>query len=256
MLVPECIALLMLKRKENYRSCNLDCAATLRLNPRNVKAYYRSAQACLALDKIPEAEDACQRGLDVDASNAALKALATRIADRKARLEELDRKRREREQRLTLEKSCLAAALRQRGIKIRESKGGGPDMEDAVFKLANPVDAKSVLSFPVLLLYPTDAQSDLIKAVQERDSLLLHLEEVLPLPWDERGEYRVGDVECYMETATGGLVKVGKKVELGKVLGGGKVEVRDGLVKVNVLPKERVERWIEEVKRRRGSGGN
>jgi len=241
---------------ENYRSCNLDCAATLRLNPRNVKAYYRSAQACLALDKIPEATDACDRGLDVDPSNAALKALATRIADRKARIEELERKRRERERRLALEMSCLAAALTQRGIRLKESKGGGPDMEDAVFRLEDAGDKDSVLRFPVLLLYPMDAQSDLIKAVGEHDTLLLHLEEVLPLPWDEMGEYRVGDVECYMETATGGLVKVGKKVELGKVLGGGKVEVRDGLVRVNVLPKAKVTGWIEEVKKRRGAGGS
>jgi len=237
---------------ENYRSCTLDCAATLRLNPRNVKAYYRSAAACLALDKLAEAEDACQHGLDVDASNAALKTLAARIANRKARLDELARIRREQDDRLALEKNALAAALKKRNVVVKYSKdGAAPDMEDAIFKLADPVDPDSELSFPVLLLYPVDAQSDLIKAVGERDSLVQHLEEVLPLPWDEKGEYRVRDVECYIETSTDGLVKVGKKLGLGKVLGAGKVEVRDGLVKVNVLPKERVVGWIEEFKRRR-----
>src|SRR4051794_23428355 len=41
----------------NYRSCTLDCAATLKLNPKNVKAFYRSSMALLKLDKADEAED-------------------------------------------------------------------------------------------------------------------------------------------------------------------------------------------------------
>ena len=54
-----------------------------------------------------------------------------------------------------------------------------------------------------------------------------------------------------METVTGGLIKWGKKVPLLKVLGGGKVEVVDGIVKVNVVPKSGAAGWIEEVKRRK-----
>ena len=44
-----------------------------------------------------------------------------------------------------------------------------------------------------------------------------------------------------METLTGGLVKVGKKVPPGEVLGGGKVEVVDDLVKLMVVPRGRRE---------------
>ena len=61
----------------------------------------------------------------------------------------------------------------------------------------------------------------------------------------------VNKVEAYMETATGGLIKAGKKMTLGKILGSGKVEVLDGLVKVNIVPKDKASEWIDEFKRRR-----
>lgn len=55
-----------------------------------------------------------------------------------------------------------------------------------------------------------------------------------------------------METVAGGLIKVGKKMSLGKVLGSGKAEVVDGLVTVSVVPKEKTADWIEEFKKRKG----
>lgn len=76
---------------------------------------------------------------------------------------------------------------------------------------------------------------------------------MLPPPWDARGEYGTLDaVECYVETAAGGLIKAGKKVALAKLLGGGNVEVVDGLVRIFVLPKARAGEWIEQFKLRRG----
>jgi tetratricopeptide (TPR) repeat protein len=50
---------------ENYRRVLNDCAKALALDPKCVKAYYRSAKACRFLENIDEAMDACQRGLDV-----------------------------------------------------------------------------------------------------------------------------------------------------------------------------------------------
>lgn len=127
-----------------------------------------------------------------------------------------------------------------------------PEMEDARIQLEEPGDAGSEVRFPVLFLYPLHAQTDFIKAVGEGESVLQHLEYILPLPWDERGEYRVEDVECYMETSVGGLIKVGKKLALVKLLRSGKVEVVDGLVRIYVVPKARAAEWIEEFKKRRG----
>lgn len=108
--------------------------------------------------------------------------------------------------------------------------------------------------FPLLLLYPLHAQSDFIKAFPETDTLAQHLKYIFPLPWDQAAEYRPTKVELYAETGKegGGLVKVGRNVQLLAWVGGGKVVLVDGVVRVNVLLKGKAAGWIEEVKARAG----
>ncbi|KAF1916219.1 TPR repeat protein-like protein [Ampelomyces quisqualis] len=243
-------ALCNLERK-NYRSCIQDCAQTLRLNPSNVKAFYRSGTACLALDKLPEAADACNRGLVLDPSNAPLAALKSKIAARKTYIESVEKARKERETRIAAERVTLQLALKSRNILSR-STDTPPDLEDAEIKLENPLDPSSTLTFPVILLYPTHAQSDFVKAFPEKEKLDEHLDYIFPLPWDKKHEYTTEGVEAYMETSAGGLIKVGKKMSLGKVLGSGKPEVVDGLATISVVPKDRAADWIEEFKKRKG----
>ena len=237
---------------ENYRSCNLDCASTLKLNPRNIKAWYRSASACLALDKIPQAEDACSRGLEIDPNNTALKTLKTKIQKRKEHLEEVDKRRKEREEQAKLEGVALKLALKSRNIPTR-STDKAPELEDATLKLSDPLDASSTLLIPVLLLYPLHAQSDFIKAFEETQSLAQHFEYIFeePMPWDQSHEYISDAVECYIETSVGGLIKAGKKLPLSKILGSGKIEIVDGLVRIYVVPKTRAQEWIEDFKIKR-----
>jgi len=117
--------------------------------------------------------------------------------------------------------------------------------------LEDPLDAASTLLLPVMFLYPVDLQSDLIKQFQESESVGQHLTYIMPLPWDEKHEYTPESVECYVETTAGGLIKVGKKMALLRILNSGKVEVLDGLLKINVLPKDKAASWIETFKQRR-----
>jgi tetratricopeptide (TPR) repeat protein len=241
----------LLTYAENYRSCILDCAQTLRLNPSNVKAFFRSGTACLALDKLAEAADACDRGLDLDPSNAPIKALKTKVASRKAFIESVEKKRREREAKVASERATLKLALKSRNILTRTTDQP-PELEDAAIKLGNAMDPSSTLTFPVIVLYPTESQSDFIKAFSEKEKLGEHLEYIFPLPWDKQCEYTMENVEAYMETSAGGLIKVGKKMSLGKVLGSGKPEVVDGLVSISVVPKDKAAGWIEEFKKRKG----
>lgn len=233
---------------KNNRSCWLDCSAALRLNPRNVKAWYRSARALLAVGRVEEADDACAGGLSVDADNAALRAVGREIV---ARAEEQSRKiEAENRARYAVQRRAafLHAALKARGIKVRRSNRP-PDMGDARLELVpDPEDAKSTLSFPTVILYPTHLESDFIKAFNEKEALMQHFGYVFPLPWDKEGEYSASNVECFMETMTGGLVKVGKKVQLGKVLCLDSVEVVDGVVKIFVVPKAKAETWVKEFK--------
>ncbi|KAI0541084.1 TPR-like protein [Xylaria digitata] len=238
---------------KNYRSCWLDGSAALRLNPKNIKAYYRSARAFLAVDRITEADDACSRGLALDESNNPLKTVARDII---RRAEEIAARQRREAERLAKEKRremLIKAALKAREIRTRAT-AQPPEMEDAGVKLApDPDDPASQLCFPTVLLYPVHLESDFIKAFNETDSLADHLGYVFPLPWDREGAYTLAGVECYMETISGGLIKLGKKVPLLKVLSGGKVEVVDEVVRIFVLPKSQAAGWVEEFKMKKAA---
>jgi hypothetical protein len=119
-----------------------------------------------------------------------------------------------------------------------------------VLRLSDPLDGDSTLIVPVILLYPLHAQSDFIKRFEEGQTLNEHLEYILPLPWDESHEYAAADVECYIETTSGGLVKAGRKLPLLKILSSGKVQIVDGLLTVYVVPKPKAASWIQEFKLR------
>ncbi|KAI0132283.1 hypothetical protein BJ170DRAFT_239792 [Xylariales sp. AK1849] len=237
----------------NYRSCWLDGAAALQLNPKNVKACYRSAKALLAVGRIEEADDACAQGLAIDDGNAALRAVARDIIKRN---EEITAKKNRENQRIAKEKRrelLLKAALKARGIKTRAT-AQPPEMEDAKLQLVpDPDDPTSSPSFPTVLLYPADLESDFIKAFNEQQSLADHLSYVFPLPWDKKGEYTLAGVECYLDTVSGGLIKVGKKAPLLKVLSSDKVEVIDEVVRFFVLPKAKAESWVQEYKRKKAA---
>lgn len=236
---------------QNYRSTTLDCAQALRVNPRNVKAHYRSASALLSLDKLHEALDVCYRGLQIDKENTALKKLLDTIKVKSEALEARDRIRRAEERRKQQERITLRTALAAREIKIRGSEKP-PDLQDATIKLSpDPLSPKSMLEFPVMFLYPLHNQTDLVKAWAEKDAVWQHLSYILPLPWDDKGEYK--EVDCYMDTRTGGLIKVGKKLTLLELLTNGKTEIVDGLIRIYVVPSSRAKEWIEDVKAKKAT---
>ncbi|KAH8804653.1 hypothetical protein F5884DRAFT_796784 [Xylogone sp. PMI_703] len=238
---------------QNYRSATMDCAHALRINPSNIKAYYRSARALLALNKIKEADDACARGLELDPENAALKAIAQEIIKKNNQEQEKKKKELKRLMDERKKEKMLQTALTARGIKTRKT-AQPPEMEDACIALVpDPLSPESSLSFPAILLYPLHLESDFIKAFNETETLGQHLEYILPLPWDTQGAYTPSGVECYMETITGGLVKVGKKVPLLKVLGQGNVEVVDEVVRIFIVPKGKSEEWVAEFKRKKAA---
>ncbi|KAF2157864.1 TPR repeat protein-like protein [Myriangium duriaei CBS 260.36] len=238
---------------KNYGACLRDCAAVVKVNPKNVKAWYRSATACLALDKIDQAEDACARGLAADTSNAALKTLATKILKRKQYLGDLAKARHEREERQQKEEAALKLALSSRNISIRTTSEP-PDMEDAAMSLEEPTNPASTLRIPALLLYPLHEQTDFIKQFAEDESVGQHLQYIMPLPWDEQQIYNPEVVDCYVETTAGGLLKAGKKMALLRILNTGKVQIVDGLLRIYVVPRDKASSWIETFKKRRFRG--
>ncbi|KAF8455282.1 hypothetical protein BDZ91DRAFT_746862 [Kalaharituber pfeilii] len=257
---------------KNYRSVILDCAVALELNDKNTKAYYRSASALMALGRPVEAVEVLNRGVDALGNNikeaAALKALLSR-AD-KAKEEHLAKEKKKADETALKKRreTNVARALKKRGIKVRSSvkemdATSAVDLpDDAKIALENPDDVDSELRFPVAVLYPVHGVSDFVPNWAESESVEVRLGgEVLKerAEWDRSGEYVWGEgkqagkgVECFMETVGGGLVKVGKRVKMGEVLAGGKVEVVDGVVKLLVVPVGRREKWVEEWKKVKG----
>jgi hypothetical protein len=54
----------------------------------------------------------------------------------------------------------------------------------------------------------------------------------------------------FLETKTGGLMKVGRKITLYEALRGDKIVVKDGVVRLLVVPKARTTEFIEGFKKR------
>lgn len=236
---------------ENYRRVINDCKAALQLNHRNVKAWYRSARALFALEKLSETMQCIDNGLQCDPSNSALLALQDQISKKQGRIAEVERVRREREERQKREEQILKIAMIARKIPIKTTPQP-PELEDAALHLADPLDPKSTLHFPTVFLYPLMLQSDFIKAFPENSTLLSQLSMVLaePCPWDLSREYfPQTKVEAYMETKTGGLIKVGKKMPLFEVLEVGKVQVVDQVLTIMLVPKARSQEFIDDWKK-------
>ncbi|KAF3917420.1 hypothetical protein ABW21_db0206667 [Orbilia brochopaga] len=249
---------------QNYRRARSDCAEALRINPRNIKAWYRSARACLALDKVEEASDCVHRGLAIDANSAAFKTLASQIAHRENEITTSLLQRQERDRISKAKSTALQGALKLRNIKPRIDSLTPPSLpEDATVLLQNPLDPRSTLYFPVLILYPLHLESDFIKSLPEDSKIHPELAEVLspsnPPSWDTSHEYKYLDVEVLVERkksdvhAKSTLSKIGREVTIKRALNEGKLELVNGILTVFVVPKSRLVEFVNDWKRQNPS---
>lgn len=235
---------------QNYGKVLYDCSRALRINAKNLKALYRSARACIAVDRLDEAQDVITRGLLLDPENAPMKAQLS-LLEKKLTLA-LDKRKRD-DARIAKEQNesrNISLALKQRNISVLKS-ARPPDMGDAKLYLSDAEDPESSLVFPTVFLYPLTYQSDFLAAFAEVYTIQSQLDLILAErpPWDQQGQYTVKNVDCFMETRTGGLIKLGKKVNLGSALGSGKVDVLDGVVRIYVVPKPEASSWIDAFKK-------
>lgn len=103
-----------LPTEENYGSVLKDCSKAIALNPQSSKAYYRSANALVALERYEDAIDCCERCLQFDNSNSPMQALletARKLKEAKERKEreKAERIRREQEERRRLNEAFKAS---------------------------------------------------------------------------------------------------------------------------------------------------
>ncbi|KAK7202786.1 hypothetical protein BZA70DRAFT_285024 [Myxozyma melibiosi] len=82
---------------QNYRRVINDCAEVLKRQPANAKAYYRTAKACLAIDKISEAQECIERGLKLEPKSSYFKELGIKVFQRENYLLKLEQQQNKRE---------------------------------------------------------------------------------------------------------------------------------------------------------------
>lgn len=254
-------------RIENYGRVLHDCAEAITLNPKNSKAYYRSAQALYSLDRLPESLDAASRCLTFDPSNAAIESIRTKVQKRIASKEKTERERLAR----VAEEQRLQAALKERNIYVETREEVKASSHD--YRVRWDEEDPDSLIVPVFFLYPQHAITDAIPNFAEHTPFSAHLsamfpsstgernDNVQPPAWDTKGEYMADKLVVYAVTRRKRVLKVGKRMSLADVCrsAGGKegekdgLEMRDGGLAFAVLPKgDEESRWVEQVKRERG----
>ena len=193
---------------ENYRSVLYDCARAIKMNHKNIKAYFRSAKALLALDKVDEAIDCCQKGLLLDPTNTSLPSIINAAQERGKTLQELIRLQSIKNDAREKEANALKAALEARNYKsITEKENDNQEEEYSIqhpdastYKITLYPDGE--LSYPVIFLYPEFNQSDVISCFMENDTFYSHFVAMFEqqAPWDEKHLYHPQTLDWYFET--------------------------------------------------------
>lgn len=89
-----------------------DCSEALKINDHSSKAYYRSASALFALDRLEEALDCCDRCLKFDKDNKPMQDLRAKVLEKKEKKDKITREREEKSRREREEKALLTIAFR------------------------------------------------------------------------------------------------------------------------------------------------
>ncbi|KAK9477628.1 hypothetical protein V1514DRAFT_333424 [Lipomyces japonicus] len=82
---------------QNYRRTLNDCKEVLQRDINNVKAYYRSARACLAIDKIDDANECIKIGLRLEPQSNFFKKLKIKVFEREDYLLKLEQQQTQKE---------------------------------------------------------------------------------------------------------------------------------------------------------------
>ena len=84
----------------------------MELNPKHVKALYRSARALFVLERVDEAKDCCEHALIIDPDNNIIEDFKQKIIKRKEQLEAKQKAKEEKERKEKEEKEKLEQAFK------------------------------------------------------------------------------------------------------------------------------------------------
>lgn len=236
---------------KNYRSCIEDCKKVLLIDPKNVKACFRSGKAFMLVKRYPEAIEILKYGLVVDPENTDMKSLIEKVtaaANEETRMAALREAKAERSRMVQL---ILVNAVKLRHYTIVKTSRPPELIQDTKMKLENEQDHESQLIFPAMVIYPTADEFDFVAEVSELTTPAELLAMVLDRPSEwfkdpKHHDFTLKNLECYMETATGGLVKVGKKVDFHSILSTEKpiIPLFDDSLRIYSVPKLQAPQWL------------
>lgn len=231
---------------KNYRRCIEDCKRALIIDEHNVKACYRAGKAFFAVDRYEEAKQVLRFGLNQDPDNKAIAETLLTIIAKEEHIEKARKKKEQEVRQKQLEQSLLSDALKLRHIEIIKSSRPVELLQDASLRLEDPTDYESQLIFPAMVLFPTSNEFDFVAEVSELSTVNEILELVLLDP--KHKDLTIKMVECYMETISGGLIKVGKKAPILDALRAEKAKAPlfDNALRLYVVPKTESQVWISK----------
>ena len=105
--------------------------------------------------------------------------------------------------------------------------------------------------YPLLFLYPSSRQTDLVADVDELDTVFEHIVPVLadPPPWDAQHAFTVAHVDLYVElrsspeTSASALKKLDKSTRLAEVASWDGVWLEQGTLGILVVSRQEPEFW-------------
>lgn len=238
---------------KNYRKCIEDCKSVLLIDEKNIKACYRSGKAFFSVERFEEAKQILQYGLTLDADNKSLKDTYQQVVDKEEKIAAAKLKKQREEEEKQLKQVLLVNAIKLRHLEILKSARPAELLEDAKIRLEDAMDHESQLIFPAMILYPTTDEFDYVAEISELSTPADILKVVLDRPkeWFENPKHEnftLKKLQCYMETVSGGLVKVGKNVAINNALMSDKPKAPlfDNGLRLYVVPKPDSEEWLSK----------
>lgn len=237
----------------NYRRCIEDCKKCLGIDEKNIKACFRSGKAFFLIDRFDEAIGVIEYGLTIDANNKDLLNLLQQVKTKQQKLEEIRIKKEREEEEARMKQEILENSIKLRHFEIIKTSNPAESLKSSKIRLEDPKDYESQLIFSAMILYPTTDEFDFIDEISELTTPLEILEMVLnrPREWFEdpkHKDFSVKKLECFMETESGGLIKVGKKIEINNALMNdkSKAPLFDNALRLYVVPKPDVPDWLSQ----------
>lgn len=188
---------LLLKR---YVDCVDDCRASLKENPRNVKAAYRGCRASMCMQLFRQALNFAQHGLKYEPENPELTKLKSQLEER---LSEIERRKREREELERRNSKSESEKKRDNLISERKYIIGEP-IYDVIHTYNHEIKySQNELVYPILMLLDEPMLCEFICEAREGSTLSDHLKVMFPedraLPWDREGRYSWEKVSVFYE---------------------------------------------------------